>query len=273
MPQQDPTTRLGRFEQAVARYPGRPKLLCEGDSWFAFPYATRRNVIRHLYNMASERPLPILNIAGNGDEIRQMMSGAAKQRFQEYLKKYSFDAILFSGGGNDIVGPEIASLLVEKTDGMTWQDCIDQDRFKRRLQEIECAMMELIDLRDDHAPAAHIITHSYDYAIPQNTPVKFVICDIAGPWIYPSMIEKRIRNRTDQRAIVTWMIDQFAGLLGKVAANADKFQWVDTRGTVQANEWGDEIHPTNEGFRKVAAKFLPALNALYPNAFPANDSP
>jgi hypothetical protein len=67
---------------------------------------------------------------------------------------------LFSGGGNDIVGESLLSLLNPVEEGMGWMDCINLLRFERRLTEIEHAYEELIDLRDGYQPETTILTHS-----------------------------------------------------------------------------------------------------------------
>jgi hypothetical protein len=40
--------------------------------------------------------------------------------------------------------------------------------------------------------------------------------------------------------------------------------YIETQGTLKDDEWGDELHPTTAGFKRVAAKFQNALRAKFP---------
>ena len=59
------------------------------------------------------------------------------------------------------------------------------------------------------------------------------------------------------------MIDEFNARLKKVA---DEFPgqvyYIDLRNSVLENQWDDEIHPDNAGFRQVAGQFLRQIREL-----------
>lgn len=75
---------------------GQPKLLAEGDSWFAYPreyfiFGAPANVIHHLrdYN-----EFVIHNTARNGDEAVAMLVGDAKLDMLERLNGDQYDLLL-----------------------------------------------------------------------------------------------------------------------------------------------------------------------------------
>jgi hypothetical protein len=62
------------------------------------------------------------------------------------------------------------------------------------------------------------------------------------------------------------MIDALHDILkdlcgGNVSGGAHAFAWhADLRGTLpDLHDWNDEIHPTSDGFRRVAARITPLL--------------
>ena len=57
---------------------------------------------------------------------------------------------------------------------------------------------------------------------------------------------------------------RYRRLLNDLADQASDFHVVDTQGTLSARDWGDEIHPSNEGFRHIAGKIAGDLRRLYP---------
>ena len=100
------TSDTSDFQELVDENPGDTKILAEGDSWFAYPrrfliFVKDANIIDHL----AEKPnLIILNSSKNGDEAAEMVSGDQKRAYLKRISKMDFNLVLFSGGGNDIVG-------------------------------------------------------------------------------------------------------------------------------------------------------------------------
>ena len=80
-----------------------PRVIADGDSWFDYPdiLLTGGAVINHLEDISG---VEILNTAHYGDSVEQMLGVEKRQRIEALLKNPGFDILLFSGGGNDIVG-------------------------------------------------------------------------------------------------------------------------------------------------------------------------
>ncbi len=242
----------------------RVGILTEGDSWFAFPLPSRPNIVDVLINRFSSHAA-WLRHESNGDESRIMMAGEQWEKLFKTLTrpKMRCDIILLSAGGNDIVGRCLLTLLRQRESWMTWRDCINEQRFQHRLNQIEGAYQELIALRDDYHPNAWIFTHDYDRAIPSDKPIRLGPFKL-GPWMKPYLESKGIKKTSDQREIVWFLLDRFSQMLQRIEQSTDRFYHVRTQGTLKTTEWGDEIHPTKEGFEKIADKIQTAIHEEFP---------
>src|SRR5213075_1178926 len=122
------------------------------------------------------------------DEVRSMMSGPEFEYMVRILGEegLQFDGILFSGGGNDIVGRCLLPLLNPYQQSMTWQDCINMPRLDRRFREIEDA-----------------------YAKPSGAPVRVLWFEV-GPSLKNYMEKKKgIRDLNLQKKIVDYLLSRF----------------------------------------------------------------
>jgi hypothetical protein len=243
-------------------------VLAEGDSWFAWPrkyllLGKDANVIDHLRERSD---LVVTNISSNGDEAVQMMSGASKQGFLERVASGRYQMVLFSGGGNDIVGEnDFQFFLRPKTGDRTWEQCIRKERFERRLQSIRNAYIDLIELVEMASTMAGIakpppiITHTYDLALPRPDGAVFMggLLQVDGgrSWMHPYLKAADVVDPDDQKAVVHWMLSGFAQMLIELGQQmAPRLIVVNTQGTLQPDEWLNEIHPTPQGFGKIAQK-------------------
>lgn len=247
------------FDTAVtSTHKELPLILCEGDSWFAYPDPTIGNIPFRINRMGDYN---ILNLASSGDEALRMLSGRQKKRLAYCLDGYDFNMLFFSGGGNDIVGEHLPDLLVEKTGKRSWERCINKKALKERIGKIRGAYDELVGLRDKHCPGCPIVTHDYDYPIPGDAGV----CGL-GPWLKPAMVDKGITDADDQRRIATYLIVSLTDMQRSLAAHSNgSVVFVKTSGTLNDDEWANEIHPNVAGFRKIASKFWPLLEERFPD--------
>ena len=254
-----PTAPEAAFRYDIKRYPSRPVIISEGDSWFANPL--RDNLMVQISRMGR---FSLLRLEKSGDEIVNILSSKQKRKLRRLLSRYPVPLLLISGGGNDIVGPELLPLLKDRTSVNSWQEAIHKTRFKRRMQQIKNAYLDLIDLRDDCRADCTIMTHGYDYPIPSDKGAELGPIKISGPWMKPYMEEKNIVLRSEQKKIARWLITEFNVMLKGLADNTNDFVYVKTPGTLVENDWGDEIHPKSRGFKKISRKFVPHLRALFP---------
>lgn len=256
-------TPLQRFLGDRRRHPDWPAILCEGDSWFAYPGT---NLPREIKKLGKNR-VAMLNLQSNGHEATEMLSGSQRRKLRARLQATSFDLILFSAGGNDIVGDEFARFLCDGSQGGAWDTLIRKDRFERRLGQIRDAYLDLISLRDDGKnPHCHIIVHGYDRPRPGPRPFRIAGYPI-GPWMYPSLIEAHIKRPSDQRRIVGYCIDRFNEMLAELSQEHAHVHHIDLRGTLKPKDWANEIHPTRAAFVRLAGKYQPTLCKIFPGRF------
>jgi hypothetical protein len=160
------------------------------------------------------------------------------------------DAILFSGGGNDIAGTQFCIYLDYDTG-------LDADRFAGVLAMVRASYLDLFAFRDAYAPGVPILGHCYDFPIPNGV---HPLC--AGPWLQPSL--EFTRNLPAGIDILHRALVDFRQLLVSLAADSkNSFILVDTQGTLQPAEWANELHPFPEGFQKFASQFAGALRGRF----------
>lgn len=263
----------------ACQHTDRINIVAEGDSWFAYPkkhllWGKRSNILdwvaRSVYR---SKKVNLLRLASNGDEAVAMLAGEQKMQLAEILKSANdrVDLILFSGGGNDVVGKwDMERLLRPYEPGFTATDCIHTKRFQRKLLQIRLAYEELIELRDEYAPSARIVTHTYDFLKPSKVSARFVAGLVSvGPWIYPYLVEKNIPENLHQ-PVVIHLLTEMRLMLEKLAArpgNRRKLFVVNTQGTLRpghGSDWKDEMHPTSSGFKRLSRLFYKEMRRLEP---------
>ncbi len=130
----------------------------------------------------------------------------------------------------------------------------------RALEAIQAAYGDLFAFRDRFAPDVRIFGHCYDFPIPNGV---HPLC--VGPWLKPSLEFAGYRDLQENRRIVRSALEQFKKKLQDLAADKDyKFTLIDTQGTLTDEDWGNELHPTSDGFKKVAQRFVTSLRDAFP---------
>lgn len=254
--------RLQPSIQAESRAPAPLVLLAHGDSWFDYPLKgndltlSSTDIIAQLQTMGAPQPL-ILNISHYGDATSEEMSLTRQQRLIQAIDDKANwangsapDAILFSGGGNDIAGTQFCIFLD--------YDCgLNTARFLGVLDMIRASYLDLFAFRDAHAPGVPVIGHCYDFPIPNGAHPPCV-----GPWLQPSL--EFTRNLATGTGILHRALFDFRQMLASLAADSkNNFMLVNTQGTLQPAEWANELHPFPGGFQKFASKFVDALRGRF----------
>lgn len=262
------TARAGLRAAAAPAPPTPLVMLAHGDSWFDYPLSgnalslSPTDIIAHLQSMGNIIPM-ILNVSHFGDATTEEMSLPKQERMitalqdpANWLGEGKPDAILFSGGGDDIVGDQFCIYLNYATPGATG---LDAARFQKALGIVEASYLDLFVFRDRYAPGVPIIAHCYDFAVPNGTRPT-----CAGPWLKPSL-DYCGWNFTQGTAIVRNALLDFKNLLVGLAGNAvNNFTMIDTQGTLTTADWANELHPYTDGFKAVAGKFVGALRVKFP---------
>ncbi|MBT4523101.1 MAG: hypothetical protein HOC23_24115 [Halieaceae bacterium] len=271
------TTGLNDFNYMCRNKPDRIGIVAEGDSWFSYPRkwiaaGADMNILPHIADkIGGTDTANLLRLSANGDEAVDMTSGKQFARLYKIFKKNKshIQLVLFSGGGNDIVGKrDMLPLLNEYEAGMTYLECINMDRLERRLDSILLAYSRLLDLCEDIIPEAKIITHTYDIAKPWDQGAEFFWGLVkTQPWVYPYLVRRNI-PRALHLPTMRYILEAFADRLVALAnepANRERIHVVATQGTLRPGskiDWENEIHPSDTGFKKITAKIYAQMKAL-----------
>ena len=148
-----------------------PMLLAEGDSWFHFPIFLRDIVLQ----LSADHLIWPLGAAG--ETLDHMVYGRDRKHAPAYTRALdewgsSVRALLFSGGGNDLIGekPHGGSALTEfvrpHEPGRSAAWHLDTPEFARRLVFYEAAYRHMIAEAVARAPNLPILIHAYDYVYP-----------------------------------------------------------------------------------------------------------
>lgn len=258
--------------RAVAPAPGKRNLriLAEGDSWFEYPLpVTHGDGI--IYQLQKLLGYGIANMAQHGLEVEQMMGLSLRQEIIARLSdsRVRFDALLFSGGGNDIVGDQFCIWLKDAPPVVPPAQMLDLNAVNAALAILEAEYRELADLRDQYSSQSVIFVNAYDFP-----PITGKGVCGEGPWLKPSLdyaykhLGKAVPDPNDEFLVVKALMQMFRAMLDRVAAdpNVQKFIVVPTQGTLTPDnsDWQNEIHPSSTGFAKIAQKFHASLGSVFP---------
>jgi hypothetical protein len=262
----DAGTWESRYRDQLKLHPGSIGLIAEGDSWFAFPQPLRTNLIAEL-DAINGPATSLWSLARNGDTAQEIMFGQQFDRLRQLFSDATLqiDGFLFSAGGNDFVGDNLPNFLNTYQDGMQWMDCINMPFLDLRSRDVQAAYQRLADLRDAYKEKTYIFTHAYDWARPSGAEVRVLWLTFVG-WLKKQFQKKGIKDKEIQQEIVTYLLDRFGKLMERFEIENKRVVYVRTQGTLSKDsDWGDELHPTTAGFKKIAGKFQNALRDVFPN--------
>lgn len=251
------------FAYMCKRAPNRIGIISEGDSWFAYPGnlspRTLHNIVDHIVAHLAERDyINLLRLSTNGHTAKEMVSDEQKDLLESVLEKNGkhIRLILFSGGGNDILEKSaLLKILNEYQEGFRAGDCINAAELQKKFDEIAQAYKTLCGLCEKHAPSAKIITHVYDVPKPMNKPFR-ALWITKGPWLWCAVKKRNIRDENLQLAITRTLLNRFQQEIVSIAkASKGRILVAKTQGTLRPgckDDWRDEIHPTGNGFLRIA---------------------
>lgn len=286
--QMPPLTDFGISATALADAvaPARKfRLLADGDSWFDYPLG--KDVLDYLNNYFKH---PVTKLAKAGSTLNELVYGPDElfksdpsqgktrltmvvEKLRQHAHHEPFDAFLFSGGGNDIAGPEFFSFINHAASELpnpnqSVLDGVVNGTFRKAYEDmIEVLLAEVQNL----GIQLPIFLHGYDYPWPDGRGA--VALGIIGPWFENSFRKKGFPitgpNDPDlarRRTIVAEFIKSLNVLLDSLQTKyIGKVFKVDLLGTLPNRaDWANELHPTNAGFGAVAWKFNNRLYEVLP---------
>lgn len=223
--------RLRVFNRSRVDNPHFPVLVSEGDSWFQLFRA--HDTIEWLMEDHS-----IWSLGAAGDTLAKVTK---QNEVLHAIKEVRPAAFLLSAGGNDFLGDLETLLCDDPTRGYLGPE-VDA-----RMTDLKNHYRALFTRIADAEHTVPVICHGYDYTRPREggTFVNERIAKATG-----------IDDPAEQRPIIVRLVDRFGDMLRAVAKGFDGVHFIDLRGLLADDEWrNDEIHPSNEGYRKVAQRF------------------
>ena len=258
-----------RTRHALTTLPPAGILVAEGDSWFDYPL----NDI--LSMLEDEHGFEVDAVAHKGDTVENMAYGA--DQFDEFIRLLEKilkrgdvpDAILLSGGGNDIAGDEFAILLNHALSGLPpVNDDVVRGVIDVRLGNAYTFLISgLTEIAHQYLDRPiPILLHGYDYPVPDGRGVLGGWGFLPGPWLQPGLFHKGHEHLIANKAILRTLMDAFNAMLLSVSKlpQFGHVKYVDLRGTLSQGagykaDWANELHPTKDGFRAVAERIASAI--------------
>lgn len=244
-------------------------LVAEGDSWFDYPL---NDILRLLED---HHGYDVESVAHKGDRVEDMAYGPGQ--FEEFTRRLEKllrqnivpKAILLSGGGNDIAGEEFGMLInhalspVAGLNGQVLSGVIDE-RIKFAYVTILSAITRICEQRLNGP--IKILTHGYDYPVPDGRGFLGGWWVLPGPWLEPGFRQKGYDDLAVRVALAKRLIDRFNDMLKAIVALPQfaHVKHIDLRNTLSTGsnykrDWANELHPTFAGFKRVTDRFAVAI--------------
>jgi hypothetical protein len=241
-----------------------PSILAIGDSWFWYPLpgGSLATSLAKLLTPAHT----VLAFGNNGAEAFDYVAGVYAGMIDGALERHggALSAVFVSGGGNDFAGLNDLRplLLVDCAACGNAEACFNHGSapgcVEALFDRVRQSYVDLIDRIVAAVPAtARIYVHNYDYALPSGKPVLGL-----KPWLKPALVAAKVPAPL-RAPCVRYLIDQFTVRLAElVLLYPGRVVAIDSRGTLDAEHWANELHPKAAGFNRIARlAWKPALLA------------
>lgn len=263
---------------AKFRYPDGdgPTVLAEGDSWFEYPML-KSDILLEL-----AKRYRIKSLAKAGDTWQRI---EAQGELSKELESGHYDLVLVSMGGNDVVD-EISSFVKVDDHKTAYRvgDFLLGHVFAVAVKKIVNHYRDLCrTIAERHG--IDVIVSGYDYPDPRQPPLPGQEGEPGAHWIGPVLARenklwhRRLWHELTHEAIrrldaaMTRFADDFnREAVGKGWSTRVTFvsQWDAVnegdhrpdRGVANP-KWNDEMHPTADGFRRMAARIAPVIDAAW----------
>jgi hypothetical protein len=239
-----------------------PRVLAEGDSWFEHPCP------KDLIEWTGET-YAVLSLAKAGDSWGDYFQqeglyydDRTPTGLYENMRLEKPQIVVMSGSGNEVLG-SIETYVRRFNPDLPPEQHIIMERFEEVLEYCETWCGKYA--RGVIAAGAQFVHHGYDYPDPRSRSDGGQLlggpledhCGIPGPYYW--------------RAIVNKMIDLYNERIAKLLRSIRGAHFLDLRGTIGNRNayqgpnkwyWWDEVHPSPDGSKLVAAKFKDEIKRI-----------
>ena len=249
----------------------RGVLVAEGDSWFDSPS------LRDLWGSDIPEELEDLDyqvesVADSSDTLEEM--AYSRKQFRKLARRLKWlaragetpRAILLSGGGNDCTGAVLEGLLNHSQSGLP---TLNEDMVKCLIDVHLCEAYKhlirlitgLCDELFKPSKPIPVLVHGYAYAVPDGRG----IFRLPSFWLKPAFEKKGYTDLKKNTETIKKLIDRFNDMIASLCKvkGFGHVRHVDVRDCLTndlendqyQNDWIDELHPTDGGFKRIAEKF------------------
>jgi len=237
-------------------------ILAIGDSWFWYPFPGG-SLLNALSPLLKTGQHTVLAVGKNGAEAYDYVNGTYKKLVDRLLTLHGgfhTSAVFISGGGNDFAGyNDLRPLLgIDCTNAPSEAACYRDAEGRDTLGPFMADLRENLDTLIGRvfpkvSEQAVVFLHNYDYAIPTGEGVG------SNSWLLPALDAAKVPAALRAKC-VNLLIDRYTDELKALAQKyGPRIEVVDTRETLSAGDWANELHPKPSGFRKIAEKWRPQL--------------
>ncbi len=251
---------LGQWQQYDPRDDvTAPLVLCFGDSWFWYPVPGVGNLPDRFLDFSPTQAIDLAVMGEFGLAIAHPGRNALANlsTFMQW-ENSAIDMLLISGGGNDFTGADDLDPLLQRGDPDNAASWFKPAETGALLAAVQAGYERLRYLRDTFCPHAPIVTACYDYAPASGKGLLWM-----SPWIKPSL-EKIGMPAALHRDAVRFVVDSLAHIQ-RALADGERYIFIDTRHTLNADDWSNELHPTGAGFDKIARRYRPVFARFFPD--------
>lgn len=273
----------------------RWKLLAHGDSWFSFASAKVDAHANLLEELVFSQPTLAVSCAGHHNALRRMVDLEGAPDFIKLLggDEFTWDGVLLSMGGNDLVAAAMVPALLPATQEPTpmslrllrrqteWDApskgvarYFSEDGWATYSHYLRANLKHVLSLRDVGASAGKPV-FMHCYAVPTPRPAGSDDEDATtGPWLYPALKAYAI-PQADWAAMSRLMLSKLATLLKSCAADKEHFPNLQVFDSTQvpiapaalgssgiSGDWHNEIHLNHSGCFKIARAWSQHIEAV-----------
>lgn len=172
----------------------------------------------------------------------------AEKPFRVHVDRGAYDYLVFSGGGDEVLGGcALTRLLKDRSAGFGSddpEDFLQMEKLVEILEGLKSGYVEIARYLNANAPRTQLLVHGYDYPVAHSD----------GPWFGRPFIKRNFRFEADRdliHAILAYLVDRFYGFLQEVDDAHPNVTVVDIRNVVRGR-WTDEFHPDLDASKDIA---------------------
>lgn len=250
--------------------------LAEGDSWFGWAHLNLVPSSNVLEQLPLRRSAVVISYAYSGDTMRNMGELCSNSAFAQEVRSQPYEAILLSGGGNDLIDalPHVLRAADPAAPPTRAADCVDAAALDLLFDSYVLPnYRQIIGYRAAGSAANRntpVLIHTYDVPTARDAPATFFGKPAAGPWLLPALAAARI-PQTLHLEVVAIIFARMEAKLLTLDDPAAQVHVIRTSGTINraspgetglSGDWINEIHPDAHGYALIAAKLAKRLAEL-----------